>query len=130
MEYRPLSVVVGRPSNGYYADMVKTDMIMKTPRSLHYLSILALAEGASLIALIAIAMPLKYFGGMPEAVRVVGMAHGLLFLGTTAMLLYVLSRGHISALKSAGVFAALLIPFAGLWSHRMLVRTSRLQHQA
>ena len=104
-------------------------MNMKIPTSLRYLSILALAEGASLIALIGIAMPLKYFGGMPEAVRWVGMTHGLLFLATTATLLYVLSRGHISALKGAGVFAASLIPFAGLWSHRML-RGSRIRHPA
>lgn len=103
---------------------IGTGMNTKIPTSLHYLSILALAEGASLIALIGIAMPLKYFAGMPQAVRLVGMAHGLLFLGTTAMLLYVLSRSHISVLKGAGVFAALLIPFAGLWSHRMLMRSA------
>lgn len=104
-------------------------MNTKIPASLHYLSILALAEGASLIALLGIAMPLKYYVGMPEAVRLIGMAHGLLFLATTATLLYVLSRGHISALKGAGVFAASLIPFAGLWSHRIL-RSSRIRHPA
>lgn len=108
----------------------KTEMNMKTPTSLRALSLLALVEGASLVALVGIAMPLKYFGGMPEAVSLVGMAHGLLFLGTTATLLHVLSRGHISALKGAGVFAASLIPFAGLWSHRMLVRSSRIRHPA
>lgn len=100
-------------------------MNMSIPTSLRSLSILALVEGASLVALVGIAMPLKYYGGMPEAVRVVGLAHGLLFLWATATLFYVLSRGHLSPLKGAGVFAASLIPFAGLWSHRMLVRSSR-----
>jgi integral membrane protein len=70
-------------------------------------------------------MPLKYYAGLPEAVRVVGMAHGLLFLLATATLFYVLSRGHLSPLKGAGVFVASLIPFAGLWSHRMLVQSIR-----
>jgi integral membrane protein len=98
---------------------------MKTPASLHSLSILALVEGASLVALIGIAVPLKYFAGMPEAVRAVGMAHGLLFLWATATLLFVLSRGHLSPLKGAGVFAASLVPFAGLWSHGMLVRSMK-----
>jgi len=103
---------------------------MNSPTSLRALSILALVEGASLVALVGIAMPLKYFGGMPETVRVVGMAHGLLFLWATTTLAYVLSRGHLSPLKGAGVFAASLIPFAGLWSHRMLVRSSRIRHPA
>jgi integral membrane protein len=98
---------------------------MRTPTSLRSLSILALVEGTSLVALIGIAMPLKYFADLPEAVRVVGLVHGLLFLWATATLFYVLSRGHLSPLKGAGVFAASLIPFAGLWSHRMLMRSAR-----
>lgn len=96
---------------------------MKIPQSLRYLSILALVEGASLVALVGVAMPLKYYAGLPEAVRVVGMAHGALFLLATATLAWVMSRGHLPAAKGASVFAASLIPFAGVWSHRMLVRT-------
>lgn len=37
-------------------------------------------EGTSFLVLLGIAMPLKYFAGHPEAVRMVGMAHGILFL--------------------------------------------------
>jgi integral membrane protein len=37
-------------------------------------------EGVSFLVLLGIAMPLKYFAGMPKAVSVVGMAHGILFL--------------------------------------------------
>lgn len=37
-------------------------------------------EGVSFLLLLGVAMPLKYFAGEPEAVRVVGMAHGVLFL--------------------------------------------------
>lgn len=90
--------------------------------SLRTLSILALVEGASLIALIGVAMPLKYLADMPEAVRVIGMAHGSLFLLATATLAAALARGHLPPRIGAGVFAASLIPFAGLWSHRVLVR--------
>jgi integral membrane protein len=36
-------------------------------------------EGLSFLVLLGIAMPLKYFAGMPLAVRIVGMAHGILF---------------------------------------------------
>ncbi len=37
-------------------------------------------EGLSFLLLLGFAMPLKYIWGHPEAVRVVGMAHGLLFM--------------------------------------------------
>lgn len=96
---------------------------MKIPSSLRSLSILALVEGASLVALIGVAMPLKYYAGLPEAVRVVGLAHGVLFLWATSTLIFVLTRGHLTPLKGVSVFAASLIPFAGLWSHRMLVHS-------
>lgn len=41
--------------------------------------LLAFVEAISLLLLFFIAMPLKYLAGMPEAVRVVGMIHGILF---------------------------------------------------
>jgi integral membrane protein len=42
--------------------------------------ILGYLEGSSLIILLFIAMPLKYVWGDPSAVKIVGMAHGLLFI--------------------------------------------------
>ena len=97
-------------------------MNMNASKTLRTLSLLALVEGASLVTLVAIAMPLKYYAGIPQAVSAVGMAHGVLFLWATTALLLALARGHLSPLRGAGVFAASLIPFAGLWSHRMLAR--------
>lgn len=38
-------------------------------------------EAVSLLTLLCVAMPLKYALGYPMAVRVVGAAHGVLFLG-------------------------------------------------
>ncbi|MBL9217403.1 MAG: DUF3817 domain-containing protein [Opitutaceae bacterium] len=37
-------------------------------------------EGVSFLVLLLVAMPLKYLWHEPDAVRVVGMAHGILFL--------------------------------------------------
>lgn len=45
-----------------------------------FFKIIATLEGVSLLALLFIAMPLKYIWEMPETVRIVGMAHGLLFV--------------------------------------------------
>lgn len=41
---------------------------------------IAFWEGISLLLLLFIAMPLKYLLDMPLAVKVVGMAHGVLFI--------------------------------------------------
>lgn len=48
--------------------------------SLGRLRAVGLLEGLSFIVLLGVAMPLKYLAGMPEMVRVVGMAHGVLFM--------------------------------------------------
>ena len=44
------------------------------------LRLIGFLEGVSFLLLLGVAMPLKYLADQPEAVRVVGMAHGLLFL--------------------------------------------------
>jgi integral membrane protein len=48
--------------------------------SLGRLRIIGWWEGVSFLVLLGIAMPLKYLAGWPDAVRVVGMAHGILFI--------------------------------------------------
>jgi integral membrane protein len=45
-----------------------------------YLRWIGLAEGVSFLVLLLIAMPLKYALGLPMAVKVVGWAHGVLFI--------------------------------------------------
>lgn len=51
---------------------------LKTP--LDRLRLIAFWEGVSFLVLLGVAMPLKYLAGWPLAVRVVGMAHGILFI--------------------------------------------------
>ena len=51
---------------------------------------IARLEGISFLLLLGIAMPLKYLAGIPEAVRIVGMAHGLLFL------IYILTANYVA----------------------------------
>lgn len=51
-----------------------------TKTALGRLRVVGWWEGISFLVLLGIAMPLKYFLGQPEYVRVVGMAHGVLFL--------------------------------------------------
>jgi integral membrane protein len=58
-------------------------MNLKTP--LGRLRFIGWWEAVSFLVLLGVAMPLKYLAGEPMAVRIVGMAHGILFM------LYVLS---------------------------------------
>ena len=44
------------------------------------LRVTGIFEGISFLALLFIAMPLKYLKGMPIAVRIAGSVHGLLFI--------------------------------------------------
>lgn len=47
---------------------------------IRFFKIIALLEGLSLLILIFVAMPMKYIYEMPQMVRTVGMAHGILFI--------------------------------------------------
>lgn len=83
--------------------------MLKNP--VHSLRMVALTEGVSFLVLLGVAMPLKYAAGRPEAVLIVGWAHGILFLLLCALLLFVLVRGHWPLSRAAMVFIAALLPF-------------------
>ncbi len=71
---------------------------------------LALAEGTSLLVLIGVAMPLKYAAGLPAAVRVAGMAHGLLFVLYVVAVLEALGTRRLSGRAAALAVAAAMVP--------------------
>ncbi|MGQ0829768.1 MAG: DUF3817 domain-containing protein [Bacteroidota bacterium] len=70
--------------------------------------------------LLGIAMPLKYFAGMPQAVKITGMIHGILFLLYIAVLIHVAVVYHWSIKKIAIGFIASLIPFGPFYLDKML----------
>ena len=49
-------------------------------KTFHWFRKIAFAEGISFLVLLFVAMPLKYFAGMPLAVTIVGGLHGILFI--------------------------------------------------
>lgn len=48
--------------------------------SIKAFKLISILEAISFLVLLLIAMPLKYIWEMPEMVRIVGMAHGVLFV--------------------------------------------------
>jgi integral membrane protein len=78
------------------------------------------AEGLSFIALLCIAMPLKYWYQMPLAVKYTGWAHGLLFVGYTAMAFYIKETRNQPFIRFLYAFVAALIPFGTFVYDRQL----------
>lgn len=72
---------------------------------------IALAEGVSFLTLLSIAMPMKYFMGMPEVVRVVGSIHGVLFVLYVGLLAMLHFRQRWSYTFSLYALLASVIPF-------------------
>ncbi|RYZ40592.1 MAG: DUF3817 domain-containing protein [Myxococcaceae bacterium] len=72
-------------------------------------------EGLSFLVLLLIAMPLKYAMGLPQGVRAVGMAHGLLFMAYLYTLLMAAIEYRWGVKRIVVAFAASLVPGGTFW---------------
>ena len=63
---------------------------MKLNTPLSQLHVIGMLEGTSYLLLLGVCMPLKYYVDMPGPTRIVGMAHGILFIAYCS---YVLGLG-------------------------------------
>ena len=87
---------------------------------------IALAEGCSFLILLFIAMPMKYFMGMPEVVRVVGSIHGGLFLLYVGLLAMLHFRQRWSFSFSLYALIASVIPFGTFMLDKQLRKKEAL----
>jgi integral membrane protein len=84
---------------------------MESINAIKWLRHTGIIEGISSLLLFFVAMPMKYMANKPEAVSIVGMAHGVLFI------LYVIAlvRASLTLQRpmgwSAKIFVAAIIPF-------------------
>ena len=80
----------------------------------------SILEGASLLLLLGVAMPLKYLAHEPAAVRVVGLIHGVLFVAYVLLLI----QNTIERRWSVGKFGLGLVlsvlPFGAFYAERRL----------
>ncbi len=79
--------------------------------TLKYFRIVAFLEGISFLALLFIAMPLKYMYAMPMPNKIIGMLHGVLFVAYVFYLLNVRSEFNWSFKKTLIAFLASILPF-------------------
>ena len=79
--------------------------------SISRLRIIGLIEGISFLLLLAVAMPLKYFSGLPQAVTLAGWIHGLLFITFCVALTQAHQEARWTLWRTGGVLIAALLPF-------------------
>ena len=82
----------------------------------------ALAEGASFLLLLGVAMPLKYALGMPVAVQIVGLLHGLLFMAYMALGPILFTEAGWPLARVPGFLAAAVLPFGTFVMERRWLR--------
>ena len=75
------------------------------------LRMMGFLEGASFLVLLSVAMPLKYFWGVPAAVQIAGWVHGLLFIGFCMALVETRQACGWPIGWTAVVLIAALLPF-------------------
>ena len=79
--------------------------------SIGRLRLAGITEGISFLLLLFVAMPLKYFAGMPEAVKIMGWIHGLLFILYIMALIDIRLWLRWKWMRMFVAFLASLIPF-------------------
>jgi integral membrane protein len=85
--------------------------------------IVAFWEGISYLLLLFVAMPLKYGFGIDLAVRIVGMVHGVLFLGYCVTL--ALAARRLGTRRSLLAFVLSFVPGGTFWLESRLRQDER-----
>jgi integral membrane protein len=87
---------------------------------LQWLRYSALTEGVSWLVLLFFAMPMKYIWGDPSFVKVVGMAHGVLFILLVTLLLQTFMQERIDKREALTIFIASFLPFGTFFTDKSL----------
>lgn len=82
----------------------------------------AIVEALTLLALFCVAMPLKYFAGVPQVVSIIGPIHGLAFVIFLWFVIRSWAEGLSGRVGAARLFVGAMIPFGGFVNERWLHR--------
>ncbi|MCP9200353.1 DUF3817 domain-containing protein [Gramella sp. GC03-9] len=84
---------------------------MSLEKQVKFFKWISILEGISFLLLLFIAMPLKYIFEMPEMVKQVGMAHGILFIAYIIGALLLIKPMKWSLSQMAIIFGCSVLPF-------------------
>lgn len=99
--------------------------MLRTP--IGRLRVIAFIEGISYLLLLGVAMPLKYFAGMPAVVKTAGWIHGVLFMLYLFSVAEVTIRRCLSFPLAFGAVVASLLPFGTFALDARLRREERAE---
>ena len=85
---------------------------------------IALLEGISLLLLLFFAMPMKYIYELPIYVKVIGMAHGLLFIAYIALAVMLKIEEKWPIKKFMVVCVASIIPFGTFYVEKKYLKNA------
>ncbi len=100
----------------------KSEDMVENSRTLNLFRKIGFAEAISFLLLVGIAMPLKYVFGIPEAVRYLGWAHGILFVVYCYMVIQAGQEFRWSFGKLFLAFLAALLPFGPFLFDRLYLK--------
>lgn len=90
--------------------------------NLRWLRWASLSEGATLLLLVCLAVPLKRLAGLPEFVTVMGPVHGAAFLIYVAMVVRAGSAGLLTSAETTRMMLVAFIPFGAFFMTGMFKR--------
>jgi integral membrane protein len=85
---------------------------------------IALLEGISLLLLLFFAMPMKYIYELPIYVKVIGMAHGLLFIAYIALAVMIKIEEKWPIKKFVIICFASIIPFGTFYVEKKYLKNA------
>jgi integral membrane protein len=92
---------------------------------LNIFRITALLEGVSYILLLFIATPVKYVLNDPQYVKLLGMPHGLLFIGYIVLAFMLKSELKWNTKQFTTILLASIIPFGTFYMDRKYLKSLR-----
>lgn len=84
--------------------------------------LVALFEGISYILLLFIATPIKHFTDDPQYVKLLGMPHGLLFVGYVALAVLLRSTYKWDVKTMAIILVASILPFGTFYIEKKYLK--------
>jgi len=84
--------------------------------------LISILEGISLLAILCITMPLKYIWDMGSPNKIIGMAHGVLFLLYVVLAIMIKPERNWSNITLGIVLLCSILPFGTFWMDRKYLK--------
>lgn len=89
---------------------------------LRFFKVLSFWEGVSLLVILFVTMPLKYVFDYPQANKIIGMLHGVLFIAYVVMVFMLQPEQKWKWKDTLVILACSVIPFGTFWMEKKYLR--------